>query len=218
MKIVKLLKQKRVILLNFLRSCKENIGFFRRKFIEPKIPVNENGKVYVNLGCGVNTSKEFINVDARGFPHTHYIHDVQDLSMFKNESVDLLYASHLLEHVPRSEVRKTLSEWYRVLKDGGILRFGVPNFDNLIEIYQVSGKDVDSIVNQLMGGDGVYDDHHTIWNIAYAKKNLERVGFSEVREWSPNEVEHHNFTDKTMRKFMFNGKEINISLNVEAIK
>lgn len=216
--ILKNLKNIRIKTLNAIRLVKEKVGFLRRKFIKPKIPINDDGKVYVNLGCGVNTSKEFINVDTRGFPHTHYIHDVRDLQMFGNESVDLLYASHLLEHVPRREVKKTLSEWYRVIKRGGVLRFGVPNFDGLIEIYHSSNNDVESIVSQLLGGDGEYDDHHTIWNYRYAEKILKEVGFKEIKIWDPKEVTHHDFIDKTMRKFESEENVIDISLNIEAMK
>jgi predicted SAM-dependent methyltransferase len=174
--------------------------------------------VYVNLGAGRNTSGEFINIDTRPLPHTHHIHGVEELPMFNDESVDLLYASHLLEHVEREKLDKTLEEWHRVLKYGGILRFGVPDFDSLIEVYRLSGNNVESVVNQIMGAGAPYDDHHTIWNFDYAEAVLKRVGFREVRRWTPETVDHHDFIDKTMRTVHISGREIPISLNVEAVK
>ncbi len=212
------LKRIRVKILNKIREGKQQFGFLQRKYITPKIPENEDGKVYVNLGCGVNTSEEFINVDTRGFPHTHYIHEVEDLSMFEDGSVDLLYASHLLEHVDRSKVPTVLKEWKRVLKSGGVLRFGVPDFDGLVEVYNANKKNIESIMAPLMGGEGKYDDHHTAWNFAYAEKLLKEAGYSVVRTWDPEKVEHHDFSDKTMRKIEVGERKISISLNVEAVK
>jgi len=218
MNVITILKKIRIFFLKAFRYTRERLGFLKRKCISPTVPQNKDGKVYVNLGCGVNTSSEFINVDARGFPHTHHIHNVTNLSMFPSDSVDLLYASHLLEHVPRGELIKTLKEWKRVLKKGGVLRFGVPDFDGLIEVYTLSGKDVKIIVNQLMGTDGEYDDHHTIWNEKYAREVLQEAGYKEVRRWDPKEVSHHDFTDKTMRTVCVEDKEVVISLNIETVK
>jgi SAM-dependent methyltransferase len=109
-----------------------------------RMPRNKDGKVYLNLGCGDYTSDEFINMDAVPFRKTHLVADIQRLYMFPSGSVDLIYASHVLEHIPRRNLERTLREWYRVLKPGGILRCGVPDFDGLVEIYHRSGSEVES--------------------------------------------------------------------------
>ncbi len=205
-------------MLNHLHYLGEKTGYIKRRFFKPRQPINADGKVYVNLGCGANTSSEFLNVDARPMPHIHFVNAVEDLSMFKNDSVDLLYASHVLEHVPRKDLLRTLREWYRVLKPGGILRFGVPNFDELINVYLSSGSNTESIVNQLMGQDPPYDDHHTIWNFHYAEEVLKSAGFKKIQTWSPSSVDNHNFIDKTMRVISLNGKDYMISLNIESYK
>lgn len=206
----------------FLIGAKIKMYYFywaiKRHFITPKFPINKDGKRYVNLGCGVNTSKEFINVDTIPLPHIHHINNIQKLFMFPNNSVDFIYASHAMEHIPRSKLVKSLKDWYRVLKPGGVLRFGVPNFDKLIEVYQASERNVDSIINQLMGSEGEHDDHHTIWNLEYAKTILKETGFKEIREWDYKNIEHHDFKDKTSRIMKAGNKEILISLNLEAIK
>lgn len=215
--------------MNFLQSIKRalwNLGrsittgwwMIRRTIWAPKLPQNADGKVYVNLGSGVHTSPEFVNVDTRTFPWVHYINEVQCLPMFANNSVDFIYASHLVEHISRGELLKALQEWHRVLKQGGVFRMGVPNFDSLIEIYKESGNNTDSIVNQLLGQDAPYDDHHTIWNTAFATEILKKAGFSEVREWDWRTADHHGFGDKSAREVTINGNIIPISLNIEAIK
>ena len=200
------------------RAIGTTFGFLVRKAHAPALPANPDGKVYVNLGAGRNTSAEFINIDTRTMPNVHYIHEVQKLPMLADDSVDLLYASHLVEHIPRTEIPATMLEWKRVLKPGGVLRFGVPDFDALVKIYGLSGNEVDSIVNQLLGQDAPYDDHHTIWNLAYARKLLEAAGFRNVRLWDAKTADHHAFNDKTLRVVKVGSQDIPISLNVEATK
>lgn len=189
-------------------------------FFKAEIPKNSDGRVYINLGSGNYTSPEFLNIDAVPFKHTHMLGEIQDLSRFPSNTADMIYASHVIEHLPRHEIVASFKEWYRVLKPGGFLRFGVPDFDSLIEIYNANGKKIESIESQLLGqGVSGYDDHHTIWNMAYAEKLLRAAGFTGViKQWDPEKAEHHTFTDKTNRFFEVNGKKIPISLNVEAYK
>ena len=54
------------------------------------------------------------------------------LKELPDNSVDLIYACHLLEHFGRWEMHEVLQEWYRVLKTGGLLRLAVPDFSALI--------------------------------------------------------------------------------------
>lgn len=184
----------------------------------PKFPVNADGKTYLNLGSSDRTSSEFTNIDAVPSRFTHYVENIENLSRFPDNSVDMVYASHVIEHIPRGRLVATIREWYRVLKPEGVLRFGVPDFDAIIEMYIASGRDTESVVRQLMGEDGEYDDHHSIWNKAYAERLMKETGFSQVRSWDPKTVDHHTFKDKTMRAYTVSGRTIPFSLNLEALK
>ncbi|MBI5138654.1 MAG: methyltransferase domain-containing protein [Candidatus Vogelbacteria bacterium] len=197
-------------LIEFKFYCLRLLWRVKFTFFREKLPKNTDGKVYLNLGCGVNTSQEFINIDAFPFAKTHLVRNIQDLTIFPSNSVDMIYASHVIEHIPRNSLTKTLSEWCRVLKTGGVLRFGVPDLDKLIDYYNTHEKDVESIINQLLGQDADYDRHCTIWNSKFAEKILKEAGFSGIpRFWDVNTTEHHNFNDKSNR---------NISLNLEISK
>lgn len=55
-----------------------------------------------------------------------FIGDIADLKQFADRSVDEIYASHVLEHVPQGAVPPTLAGLYRVLKKGGRLMIAVP--------------------------------------------------------------------------------------------
>lgn len=45
--------------------------------------------------------------------------------MFDDDSVELIYACHVIEYFDRIEVLDVLHEWRQVLKSGGFLRLAV---------------------------------------------------------------------------------------------
>ncbi len=49
---------------------------------------------------------------------------------------DLVYASHVLEHVPWFKTIQALREAFRVLRPGGSIEVWVPDFDTIIDSYR----------------------------------------------------------------------------------
>ena len=104
----------------------------------------------LHLGCGKRFLQGYTHVDLADFEHIDYKIPVEDLSIFQDETIDLIYASHVLEYFDREQVKSVLKEWRRVLKFGGKLRIAVPNFKNLIKVYETSG-DIDKILGPRSG-------------------------------------------------------------------
>ena len=72
--------------------------------------------------CG----EEWEQVTVDIVPPADVVCDVRQLK-FDSDSVDLVYASHLLEHFYEHELFAVLREWRRVLKPGGKLLIRVPD-------------------------------------------------------------------------------------------
>lgn len=194
----------------FLLSMKKSFGKLIRKIHSPKIPSNGDKKVRIHLGCGDQNHPGFINIDAEAYPHVHYIQDVRKLNNLPGNFADLIYASHVLEHVSFRETLDVLKEWKRVLKHGGTLRLSVPDFDILVQAYQSSGNDIGKIEEPLLGGQNYeYNFHKNAFNEKRLTKLLDSAGFRAIRKWDAHNDEI-NFNDFA--------KNFKGSLNMEADK
>lgn len=202
------------------KKIKLQLLFIKRWLIKPSWPKNSNGKVLLHIGCGPKSSPEFINIDAQPFPHIHIVtDDITNLSGFDSGTVDLVYMCHILEHIKRKDLKDVLAEIKRVLKTSGVLRLSVPNFDRLLDVYNASGKNMDVICRQLMGGqDHDYNIHYSVFNTHSLTQLLQQAGFEKIVSWDPDNCQYHNFKDRATRKLKINNTEYLISLNLEAIK
>jgi len=177
----------------------------------------------LHLGCGKKHMPGYIHIDKNSFPHIDYIHDVGSLPMFFDSSVDLIYASHVIEYFDRDEVVSVLSEWKRVLKPKGVIRLAVPDFEALVEVYKEYG--LSAVLGPLYGKwkvDRYYIFHKTVYDFNSLSELLVSVGFSNPRKWDwrkvfVKELKYYDDYSKAYVPHMdINGRLI--SLNVEANK
>ena len=64
---------------------------------------------------------------------------------FENDSVDVIYTSHMLEHLSRNSANHFIKESHRVLKKGGVLRILVPDLNKYVNDY-ILDKDADKFL------------------------------------------------------------------------
>ncbi|UCO97924.1 methyltransferase domain-containing protein [Metapseudomonas lalkuanensis] len=70
----------------------------------------------IDLGCGKRKQDGFIGVDRFPMPEVDVIADIDERLPFADNSIDLLFSSHSLEHV--RDLMSTMREIYRVCKHG----------------------------------------------------------------------------------------------------
>ena len=181
----------------------------------------------LHLGCWKRFIPGFIHIDICNLPHIDYCHSVDNLPMIENDSVDLIYASHVFEYYDRQEAITVITEWRRALKNGGILRMAVPDFQSLIKVYQESG-DIDKILGPLYGRmvvDKHLDSmrviyHKTVYDFSSLRILLEENGFGKVHRYDWKQTIHKDYDDHSQAYYPHMDKEkgLHISLNIEAIK
>lgn len=177
----------------------------------------------LHLGCGNKYIPGFTHIDIIKYPHVDLVTNVDNLSMIESNSVDLIYACHILEHFNKNNVIPTLIEWRRILKLGGRLRLSVPDFEVLTKLYVSGEVTLEKIHGPIMGGQTyLYNFHYTIFDYLKLKNMLISVGFEDknISRWDWKKTEHTNVDDYSQAHLPHMDKENGtlISLNVEAIK
>jgi ubiquinone/menaquinone biosynthesis C-methylase UbiE len=186
-------------------------------------------RVLLNVGCGATRPLGWVNVDcslnawiqrtglgralARRFIRstTYTSTNVRYINLnrrwpWPDQSVDVVYGSHVFEHLRLRSAALFLSEAGRVLKPGGVIRLVVPDLYKLAKRYvtdfengQVSASEPFlyalnlHLENSTPGSKNVFfrlihflqghpHQHKYMYDIASMRLRLERAGFSELRE------------------------------------
>jgi predicted SAM-dependent methyltransferase len=203
-----------------IRSELEHIGFF--------IPSGTGLKL--NFGCFINMFYfDWLNID------------ILDLSQFAawnkykfhqmalpgklpvaDNSTDLIFSSHFLEHLTRDEALVHLTECHRIMKPGAVMRTAVPDAQLLIRKYRDDTiHDFDHVSQGcedaktplaamwevLLGG-----DHKMIYDFETMKELMLKAGFTDIKRSDPFHSQNKRMENETFVSHP------SLSLCVEAIK
>lgn len=82
---------------------------------------------FLNLGCGKDIKKGWINLDSVRLDGVDVVHDLESYPYpFEDNSIDLIFCSHVVEHL--SDTVKFMEECHRILRPEGRLEIIVPYF------------------------------------------------------------------------------------------
>lgn len=114
---------------------------------------------------------------------------------FDNETFEIVYASHCLEHVPWYQVDYAVSEVYRILKNGGIFEVHVPDLSYIISCYQnkINGDKWQKFNNQehyvkwfssrlISYGPTLSNYHKSCFDEEYLSHCLSKAGFNKIEK------------------------------------
>jgi predicted SAM-dependent methyltransferase len=90
---------------------------------------------YLNLGCGRRFHAEWTNVDFTSTGESVIAHNLTQGIPFPDNSFNVVYHSHVLEHFSKVSAKVFLQECYRVLQPQGVLRVVVPDLEQMAQIY-----------------------------------------------------------------------------------
>jgi predicted SAM-dependent methyltransferase len=153
-----------------------------------KSPASNNKDIVkVHLGPGQKNYMEgWINVDANIFSGKADVWaDLRNALPFKDESVDIFYSHHVIEHLP--DLPFHFAEMYRCLKKGGKIRVGGPNGDSAIKKFYENDlawftdfpDKRTSIGGKFENFVFVRQEHLTILTASYLNEIATNVGFKD---------------------------------------
>ncbi len=176
--------------------------------------------IKLHLGCGDKKLNGYINIDIREDVNPDLVDDIGSLKNINKDSVDVIYASHVLEHFGRHEYINVLSRWYDVLKPNGVLRISVPDFESISEYYNQT-KDLPKVIGMLYGGQTYKENYHYhTWDYLTLESDLLKLNFKSVNRYNWRDTDHSDTDDYSQAYLPHMDKERGklMSLNIEAIK
>ena len=131
-----------------------------------------------------------------------------------DNSCDGVFCSHTLEHLSLNDFRKSLKNTYKILKPGGIFRCIVPDLEFAARQYineldkgnpeasieflnetllgtHERPKNIKDILSDFWGN----SNHMWMWDKLSLKKELEKIGFKEIRDCYFNDCEDKMFIE-----------------------
>jgi predicted SAM-dependent methyltransferase len=177
-------------------------------------------EIKLNLGCGACQPEGWINTDSslnallqrlpvigkaipKLFKSRRYeinkavYMDVSKRWKYRDNTVDVVYASHLFEHLAQWQTEFFLNEAYRVLKPGGVIRLVVPDLYQLAKNY-VNTYETNRVENP---------SKEIMWSINMHRENMyaKRIPILKkmLYEWQGYPHQH---------KFMYDQKSLELKL------
>jgi predicted SAM-dependent methyltransferase len=89
----------------------------------------------LNLGCGSRFHPDWENIDMHPYGAGVRVHDLTKRTPYGDETFDVVYHSHVLEHFPKKQALSFLQECRRILKSGGVVRVVVPDLERIARLY-----------------------------------------------------------------------------------
>lgn len=167
----------------------------------------------LEIGPGAIRLPGFETLNILGGKGVDYLYDAARRLPFKDGTFSLVYASHVLEHVPWYRTQACLNEWARVIEQGGALEIWVPDGLKIADAFVKAelhksdeflndawdrfNKDRDACLwangRFFSYGDGTGAKNDPNWHMAMFSERhltnlLHRAGFSSVRRLEPQDV------------------------------
>lgn len=181
----------------------------------------------LHLGCGSRKLHGYINIDIREESQPDVVMDITKISKRYFECVDVIYSSHVLEHLPRKPFKmsektykEVLLDWNKALKVGGQIRISVPDIAAVAQ-YIVETGQIGPVQSFLWGGaKHDYDFHYHGWTFESLKADLIEAGFEDVERYDWKATDHFFVDDYSQSYIPHMNKTTGrlMSLNVQAYK
>lgn len=186
---------------------------------------------YVQYGCGFSAPLGWINFDAsptlrferlpaigklytknaQRFPYNVQYGDIVLGLPIEDDSCDLIYCSHVLEHLALEDFHTALRNTHRYLKPGGLFRLVVPDLACLVERYRSSRDPLASvafITETLLGEEKrprslsgllktwlANSGHRWMWDEPAMIAKLAEHGFRNMRRAAKGDSSNRRFLD-----------------------
>lgn len=169
------------------------------KLDKPKLNYENN---YLNLGCGSNIVKDYINADFFNYSLKPWCNfnkmqkviewqlDLRYPLNCPSNIFDGIYTEHTLEHLYPDDAINLIKELYRILKHNCFVRITVPDIEKYVKFYigQHSTIEVNEFKKLYNTGCSAIQNitqnykHISVWDYNELKLVLQKAGFRDVKK------------------------------------
>ena len=130
--------------------------------------------IKLHLGCGTKKLPGWTNIDSVKSCQPDLVHDLSHRLPFVDLSVDEILAEGVLEHLDKYMRYVVFGDWARVLKVGGAISLGVPDFKKLMFRYFKFRFDdfVDTLFGENLWESQIYISHYGNHKWGYSQESL----------------------------------------------
>jgi len=174
----------------------------------------------LHLGCGYHHLDGWINIDFIQSPAVDVIWNLGNPIPLDEASCSHVFHEHVLEHFELQRGVDLLSECYRILQPGGVLRVSMPSLESVIAAYQDGtwkdeSRRSDHMPQVRTGAEYMnvlfrHWGHQWIYDATELSRVLNEVGFTELNQCEINQSDHSAMTGIEHR--------VDSHLIIEAIK
>lgn len=191
-------------------------------------------KTLIHYGCGLDAPDQWQNFDASPtlriqkipiigslvknflnvtFPDNVLYGDIVKGLPLAQNSCDIIYCSHVLEHLALDDFREALRNTHSILKPGGVFRLVVPDLESLILKYNSdknnnnSDASVTFMENSLLGTKTrtkglkgtittLYgnSNHLWMWDYSSLQNELRNCGFTDIKRVNFGDSGHNELS------------------------
>jgi predicted SAM-dependent methyltransferase len=172
---------------------------------QAKRVLEEGGPLRLHLGSGGHPLDGWVNIDILGMEPDLYW-DLRSGIPFPDGSAEAVFLEHVIEHFTLADDLDLLIECRRVLRPGGIIRLGVPDFGRYLESYATDGAFIDRLrpdrPTRLLAVGEVAQEHghRSVWDGETLELVLTEAGFKDARRRDFGDSELDPVPDSAMRE------------------
>jgi predicted SAM-dependent methyltransferase len=184
--------------LDWRMLCRRMAGRDKKRMLEY---LAGPGEKKLNVGCGANILKGWLNVDFDPVSVEVVNLDATKRFPLPDSAFDFIFTEHMIEHISYAHAEHMLRECFRVMKAGGRIRVSTPDLKFLVDLYsadksplqeeyvrrtaeELGVKALDThVINRFVREWG----HIFIFDEKALKFALEEAGFTEIARCALNE-------------------------------
>ena len=171
---------------------------------------NKNFGKYLYIGCGHHRLPKFthveINLGKNKSGPPDIVADITDKIDLPDNQAELIFSRATMEHLKYSELINCFLENYRLLKENGVVRMVVPDFDIMIQKYlnkvlppkdyykemRTSWHEYERLPlkthTDFFVAQALYHDHYYLHNFDTLSNALSQCGFVNIRKANPGDT------------------------------